>query len=81
MVEQAKRAIETILKLMEAETGIARAPVSLIRRFAVTKTGGKIPGSVLRKARKEMGIESYNIDGIQYWEKGAGDEENKRKDH
>ncbi len=79
MVEQAKRAIETILDLMEAETGTARAPVSLIRRFAVTKAGAKIPGSVLRQARKEMGIESYSIGGIQYWEKGAGDEENKRK--
>lgn len=77
MVEQAKRAIETILDLMEAETGTARAPVSLIRGFAVTKTGGKIPRLALRQARKEMGIESYNIGGIQYWEKGAGGEENK----
>ena len=81
MVEQAKRAIELILNMVEAETGTARAPVSLIRRFAVTKTGAKIPGSVLRQARKEMGIESYNVGGIQYWEKGAGSEKNKRKGH
>lgn len=77
MVEQAKRAIEAVLELMEAETGVARAPVSFIRRFAVTKTGAKIPGSALKRARKEMGIESYNMGGIQYWEKGAGDEENR----
>lgn len=77
MVEQAKRAIEMVLELMEAETGVARAPVSFIRRFAVTKTGTKIPRSDLKQARKELGIKSYNMGGVQYWEKGAGDEENK----
>lgn len=70
MVELAKLIIDEILKTAERDTGVARAPVSLIRKCAVTRTGAKIPKTALKQARKEMRIVSYEIEGVQYWERG-----------
>ncbi|MCQ4638583.1 hypothetical protein NE619_17785 [Anaerovorax odorimutans] len=69
MVEVAKEILNKLFDQAEKDTGIARIPVRVIRYCAVTKSGTRLSKNTLKQARQELGLESYRIDGDQYWER------------